>query len=316
MWEALKSRHQISSGRIKAAGAIISFIGEEAKSATEIVSKLRFDSEVFSEDLVQQVLELLLDLGLVGIGEGDKYVLRSQRNVFRSGTEIEISRMVLLKTIKKLRRDLLWITAVERRQLRNLSLDEYQCLADLNLLTKTMEPTSQEWWGELGTSRDIADGAELKKLGDTAEQLSVELEKTYLLEVGLGEKTQEVSWVSRDSDLHGYDILSFRENSGELVLHKIEVKKLSRSPDGGRFFYLSRNEYDVGETDPSSYEFHLWDFDGRVAHLFKLGFEQVQNYIPNDTKPNFKWMSAKILIPHQLVAFDRIVTSKEREIAD
>lgn len=297
---------------MRGAGAIVPFVREEARSSAEIASKLSFDSEVFSEDLVEEVLGLLLELGLVHVVEGEKYSLKSTRDVFRNGTEVEISRMVLLKTIRKLRRDLLWISAVDRTQLRNLSPDEYQCLGDLNLLSKNMDGQATEWWSELRSSAEVTDGAALKRLGDAAEELSVELERTYLLQIGLGEKSQQVAWVSRDSDLHGYDILSFREKVNGLVLHKIEVKKLSRSNEGGRFFYLSRNEYEVGESDPSTYEFHLWDFDGRAAHLFKLEFEMVKGYIPKDVEPNFKWMSAKITLPSEIVAFDKIVASRDR----
>jgi hypothetical protein len=114
---------------------------------------------------------------------------------------------------------------------------------------------------------DVAErDARNRALGRAGEQLVLRHERTSLSGVGREDLADRVRWVSDlDGDGAGYDIASFRADGSRRL---IEVK----TTNGWEYtpFHISRNEYDVGETNPDVWRLvRVWNFR-REPSAFEL----------------------------------------------
>lgn len=194
----------------------------------------------------------------------------------------------------------MWIAFAEHEELRDKSPDVAQILEELGLLSRVLAPDAVTFWDSLRHAGRHVDQAILKKIGDEAESLSIEFERSRLLKNGFSGLASQIRWVSRESDLHGYDILSFRgeEPSPENRIH-IEVKSLSTRPGDAYYFHLSRNEKDQLDALGDSYFFHLWkpSRQGRGESPLILPGSEVGTYAPKDSAHGGRWTACTIDVP-------------------
>ncbi|MFS0670147.1 DUF3883 domain-containing protein [Peribacillus frigoritolerans] len=98
---------------------------------------------------------------------------------------------------------------------------------------------------ELRSERDRRN----KEIGNLAEEFVYKREKNRLISLGLSELSNNIDWISKREDGHGYDIKSFFLDGS---VKYIEVKGSSLAQNDFTF-YLSKTEKEVAEEYGDSY---------------------------------------------------------------
>jgi hypothetical protein len=290
-------QYPLSPGRLSLAIEALKLLNEKDLPYQSLLSLLNMKSEIFNKPLVSDGLSLMVDLGLVS-QDGVSLSLTKKGANLAADTEEEVSqkRRLLALILTNLRRDLLWVAAVPNSELSRLSPTEFQCFKDLGLTFPNESEGALEWWDFIRKAGSFRDNSESKKIaGDAAERLSLDFEKARLESEGRQDVSHLVSWVSRDSDLLGYDILSFMPmEKGVDVRKHVEVKKLSSDFRGSYFFFLSVNEFEIAKQLAKNYFFHLWIFNGSSRFLYELPADDICNLVPDYECENFAWQSAVV----------------------
>lgn len=120
------------------------------------------------------------------------------------------------------------------------------------------------WWDALGAVPLMEEtAAHRKSIGDAAEQLSFEYERSRLREEGFSGLAEQVRWVARESPAYGFDILSFCGRSlspaKPTLPLGVEVKGMAVQARSEFRFYLTAHEWETARRLECSYLFHLWD---------------------------------------------------------
>lgn len=147
----------------------------------------------------------------------------------------------------------------------------YQCLKEANLLNGYSSDIV-EWWDNISYFTRSNSDIYLCKLGRHAEGLSVKYEAKR---IGRSPK-----WVSIDSNLVGYDMLSVLSSSDNTLL-PIEVKAFHSSSTPR--FYLSANEWEVA-INSTNYIFHIWKINENDRMLYILYPDDIMSIIPKNTE--------------------------------
>lgn len=291
----------ISSGRISALFRLLKALEQDSpvaeKSLKEFVARNRTvpSPSLWDEaKLTGSRLRLLIERdGELSLTERGKNLLVGEND--DAGTSIK--RRVLLMIITELRRDLLWIASVEKEQLDSIEPGLRDSLGELELLRRSLSDDAKKFWADLRTAGSRVDEEILKRIGDEAESWSITFERERLIAQGRSDLAEKIQWLSRESDLHGYDILSFTANdqSNQKPLH-IEVKKISQLLEGNKFFYLSRNEFDQASALADEYVFHLWFLtpNADTASLAIVDSNEILARAPVDGDGGGRWTQCQI----------------------
>ena len=220
-----------------------------------------------------------------------------------AGTSLK--RRVLLMIITELRRDLMWIASVEKEQLASIEPGIRDCLAELQLLRRNPSEDAMKFWADLRTAGSRVNEGILKRIGDEAESWSITFERERLIAQGRFDLAEKIQWLSRESDLHGYDILSFTSDSedNQRSLH-IEVKKISQRQEGNHYFFFSRNEFEQASVLASEYIFHLWFLEpsARAASLAIVDAGEILSRVPTDRDGGGRWTECTIKFDKSLAS--------------
>jgi hypothetical protein len=221
-----------------------------------------------------------------------------------SGHKVHAQREILALLIRRLRPELLVITFMDERALRAfVDPDTVQCLLELGLLECGDSQT--QWWDSLENHAKLADQDYLKRLGDLAEERSLEFERTRLLSEGYPNLAESVQWMSRLDESLGYDILSFAGNGFRSLepehFLRIEVKACGHNAGKLRFF-LTRNEWTVALQNSGAWFVHFW----RVSDLHmgesgvpfaQVTVEQLRQHVPSDVSQLARWTVCEVFLP-------------------
>lgn len=164
-----------------------------------------------------------------------------------------------------------------------LDADVLQCLEEAGLLHEWDEGLIQ-WWDLLADAgRGQVKNACLE-VGREGERLSRDYER---------ERTGRTpKWLSLDSNLVGYDLLSQVSRDSDAGL-RIEVKATT-AENGYASFHISRNEWNVAmQPIGGEYLFHLWLLRG-VPQLFVIPPTKIIQHIPAD-KGEGLWESVEVI---------------------
>lgn len=120
------------------------------------------------------------------------------------------------------------------------------------------------WWDALSVVPVLEEIASHRKsIGDAAEQLSFQYERSRLREEGFPQLAELVRWVARESPAYGFDILSFCGPSLDPDTPTrplgVEVKGMSLAARAEFRFYLTFHEWQTALRLGSTYIFHFWD---------------------------------------------------------
>lgn len=287
----------ISSGRLAAIETILSLLKPEDKlNLDELTSLVLRQNPSISREIFLEAYSACVDMQLVNTVGGAVQLTPSGKAIIETNDIdlVVVQRRILAGVITKIRRDLLWVAFVRPAELIALAKNEYECFEQLGLIDYRLSETASIWWERLRKAGSLFNDQVLKALGDEAELLSLDYEKRRLADVISSE--DEIRWVSRESDLLGFDILSFVGESQPNARLNIEVKKLTKNSDQGFHFFISRNEARTAEAS-SNYVFHLWDFQTngeRLLHITSKDF--VLARLPMDNGDSGLWESARVNI--------------------
>jgi hypothetical protein len=257
--------------------------------------------QIPTPQLAEEVATLAAELDLVSSLRGVKTLNASGRAIVlgsSDATGLALQRRLLLKIILSLRRDLMWLAFAQPNEIRIEMPSVYQILTELKLVGRNPTEDANRFWSDLRLAGKKVDDALLKRVGDQAEAWSMQFEKARLVQAGFEKLSSEIVWLSRESDLHGYDILSF---SGQEPVpserRHIEVKRGSLGNSGEIGFYLSRNEFTQAQQLGPKYLFHLWWTRVGEPTLAILDVEVVSKHVPKDVDDKNCWIECKVSFP-------------------
>ncbi len=215
-------------------------------------------------------LEFTLDAQLVKIDADDQLTLsESGQRLLADGSATHQLRIALLEYVTHACPPWAELTVRGREETRaGLGRNARQCLADAELFVSPPPPQVVDWWDRVANQFRNLEELERIELGRRGEQLSIKRERDR---VGI-----EPEWVSFESNLAGYDLLSILSAEDHTPL-SVEVKATTRNIDYG-YFYLTRNEWKVAQLS-QHYAFHLWSL-GTVTHFAELSVDDVIPHIP------------------------------------
>lgn len=163
-----------------------------------------------------------------------------------------------------------------------MSKDENACFTEAGLLSPKLDPGIVDWWDTIANQiRTQAQQAKMKT-GRIGEKNSIKYERART--------DSEPIWMSIDSNLAGYDIMSrmSRDNPGALL---IEVKASSSALDQA-VFHVTSHEWGLALTS-TAYVFHLWCLPGNKKLLAVISPRDVRPYVPTNNLEG-EWESTKI----------------------
>ena len=254
---------ELTAGRLTALSRLLVFLAHnnqiDAGVASEYLVRTR---SIQNEALATNALDLALKLNLIGTRDGLRLLTPAGESItlgYKEHDGIALQRRLLLKVILKTRRDLLWIAFADTGELKEQYPALFQILDELKLVERKQSDEASAFWQGLKQAEIKFNEAVLKKIGDEAEALSMKFESDRLSRLGFSDLADQVTWLSRESDLHGYDILSFRgEEPNPKYRRHIEVKRAKLIGESSVQFYLSRNEFTQAQIFGEKYVFHLW----------------------------------------------------------
>lgn len=294
---------EVTSGRLTALGRLLVFLsknpGIDSQVAIELLVRTR---QIQSFEIASDAESLAFRLGLIG-GQDSHRKLTNSGSSIVLGNEDELGmalqRRLLLKIISTVRRDLLWITFAKPNELQSQLPSLHQILTELKLLERNPAEEAAEFWNDLRMAEIRLNEAFLKKIGDQAESWSVFFEKARLIAAGLPHLETQIVWVSRESDLHGYDLLSF-EGTGEHPEFRrhIEVKRARCSSSEKLSFHLTRNEFNQAIAHGERYFFHLWwsGYPDSDVNLSVFNGSSIVEKAPIDRDAENLWLECTVSV--------------------
>ena len=129
-----------------------------------------------------------------------------------------------------------------------------------------MPKISSETIEKLGKTNHEKQQKELKRIGDRGENLVINLERKRLIQAGRPDLAKRVRHVSEETDIEGYDILSFDLDG---TFRYIEVKATS-AVNLSRGFYISSNEYQKSQTLRNYYIYFVFSALSRNAKIYPV----------------------------------------------
>ncbi|WP_216556200.1 protein NO VEIN domain-containing protein [Roseburia sp. MSJ-14] len=162
-----------------------------------------------------------------------------------------------------------------------MSKDERSCFFESGLLSENPDYRVVSWWDELAAGFRMHSDEYKNTVGRDGELLTITYEESRI-----GKKPQ---WMSIDSNLAGYDILSRVSDTEDYPL-LIEVKS-SEQKISNAFFYISSNEWNTAIAS-KNYLFYLWSI-GSQKKLAILSPQMIAKYIPINNDVG-EWVSVKI----------------------
>jgi hypothetical protein len=116
--------------------------------------------------------------------------------------------------------------------------------------------------------------------------------------LGRQDLSQQVQRVSLVSDSLGYDVWA---PSIGAAPRRLEVKTSSLSAVGSFEFFISRNEFEVGRREPTTWALVACQADGeRVADIGWCRAAALGSYLPEDQ--NGQWTEARVRLPVTVLA--------------
>lgn len=163
-----------------------------------------------------------------------------------------------------------------------MTKDEKACFAEANLLSEHPDLNVVEWWDILANQIRTISSQRKNDVGRAGESNTLCYERNRT--------ASEPKWMSIDSNLLGYDIISHKSESDMTVL-LIEVKASTEDVQKA-YFHVSANEWNVATTN-EAYVFHLWSLSNAIKRLAIVEPHDIKPYIPINNSFG-EWESVKI----------------------
>lgn len=175
-----------------------------------------------------------------------------------------------------------------------MTRDEQACFYEAGLMDENPGEAVIEWWDRISGFLRRAEEDRKTEVGRKGEKLTLLYEQKRT-----GRQPQ---WISLDSNLSGYDVISQQteEDSSALL---IEVKSSEKSISTADFF-VSVNEWHTA-SNTENYKFYLWCLYGEKKQLAVITPQQLFQYIPTNNKSG-EWLTVRIPFASFSEAFKEI----------
>lgn len=165
-----------------------------------------------------------------------------------------------------------------------MTAEEQRCFDEAGLMEST-DADVVEWWDFLAERERSKKDTSLLDAGREGERLTMRYEQ---------QRTKvSPDWISIESNLAGYDILSRRtSDSDENIL--IEVKSSRKSMENA-YCIITRHEWETAQrkNNANRYFFYLWKLSNDETSLAIVDAVRMQAYIPVDSGSG-KWEEVSI----------------------
>ena len=163
-----------------------------------------------------------------------------------------------------------------------MSKDESACFSEAKLLSPQFDSKVIYWWDTIANQIRTNALQSKNNTGRIGEENTIKYEKLRT--------NSDPVWMSVDSNLTGYDVISrvSRDNPDVLL---IEVKTSTSALDQA-VFHVTSHEWKVALTS-ATYVFHVWCLFGNKKLLAIISPMDVQPYIPTNNLEG-EWESTKI----------------------
>lgn len=295
---------ELSSGRLTSLTRLLVFLDKnpavDAFMACESLVRIR---SIQTQKLASGALQAATTLGLIDDLGGVWQLTHSGKSIVLNSLDeygLALQRRLLLKIILTERRDLLWTAFADSDELRTTTPDLHQILEELKLLDRKPSSEAEAFWSDMRKAELRFNEALLKKIGDQAESWSMFFEAKRLAELGHPDLAKDIAWLSRESDLHGYDILSFSGlGDSPRARRHIEVKRSKFLSNDYVEFHISRNEFTQSLALGNNYIFHLWwkSSDKGSVNLSEVSSGSVSELVPENKDAHSYWTECVIRFP-------------------
>ena len=165
-----------------------------------------------------------------------------------------------------------------------MTIEEQRCFVEADLITST-NPDVIEWWDTIAERERAKKDSSLLDIGREGERITLIFEQ---------QRTGVVpNWISVDSNLSGYDILSqSANNSNDRIL--IEVKSSYKSIEDA-VCIVTRHEWETAQrnNNVNRYYFYVWKLSASKKSLAIVDVARMKQYIPVDSSAG-KWQEVTI----------------------
>lgn len=289
-------RQELSSGRLTSLARLLVFLGDnpglDVLTACENLVGRR---HIQSEQLASEAIETATSLGLLAKGSNPRNLSSAGKSIVignKDESGMSLQRRLLLKIILTVRRDLLWTAFADHDELKSTTPSLHQILVELKLIERIPTSEAASFWNDMRNAEIRFNDALLKKIGDQAESWSMMFESQRLTRLGRSDLAIEIKWLSRESDFHGYDILSFcGEEKSPTDRRHIEVKRAKFMEFGFLEFHLTENEHRQSQVLGDKYLFHLWWLapTESIANLSICSSTSVNDLVPRNIDSFNHW---------------------------
>ena len=163
-----------------------------------------------------------------------------------------------------------------------MTKDEKACFFEAGLMNECPDEAEVKWWDQIANHIRSQDNLYKNETGRKGERCTIQYERKRV-----GEDPQ---WISIDSNLSGYDIISCvsSKNKSKLL---IEVKSSEMSLNSAEF-YITDHEWHTA-CNSSFYSFYLWCFCDNKKQLAVIEPISILPYIPTNNQTG-EWKAVRI----------------------
>ncbi|MBN2499750.1 MAG: DUF3883 domain-containing protein, partial [Anaerolineales bacterium] len=163
-----------------------------------------------------------------------------------------------------------------------------------------------EWWRNVFAFIHQYDKSRLKKIGDVGEMLTFEYENIRLTNDGIKPLELYLQWVSKVTDIMGFDIQSIRsvllkQKGAQRDRIQIEVKASVITNVRKFRFYVTRNEWETALKNIDTYFFYCWlgiDIKNKTAKNGPLIIpaKKLVELFPEEKTEIVTWTECKVIV--------------------
>ena len=256
--------------------------------------------DIYIKNLSPVSIDTLMDLALTCrwiARDNDKFVLSKQGTTLANTKEFsERARIILSDYVR-------YVTPAWARRIPFgrqeafifMTKDEQSCFYEAGLMDENPGKAVIEWWDQISSFLRRSEEDRKTEVGRIGEQLTILYEQKRT--------GRQPRWISLDSNLSGYDILSqqTKEDASTLL---IEVKSSEKSISTADF-YVSVNEWHTA-SNTENYMFYLWCFYGGKKQLAVVSPQQLSHFIPTNNKSG-EWQTVRIPFASFSESFKEII---------
>lgn len=294
----------VSLGEFIASVNLLSLLAERGPTDFELASELLSIRIGTQSEHLEAARELCMRQKLITGSEQEMELSNAGKGITNKSdsNKLKLSRELLLRLIKNNYPELISLAFQNPRiRARNLDSDTKDCFDECLLLEFQPDQSASEWWAALAAMGTYTDSGSKAAIGKASEERTIEFEKWRLINEGFVSSADVVTWVSKENDFAGFDILSrngaLREKFDRNEPLRIEVKT-GRIESEDRFsFVISSREVELAQTGDGPWALYVW-FLSDLPGLDKkrplvLHTEQVIARCPVDS-PSSKWEKARL----------------------